>query len=163
MTETILWHYTTGQNLVSIFQDGLVRPATAGVPRTEKPIVWFSANQYWEQTASKMARMADGSFKCLSMQETGIHGKGLARIGVDRASAPYGWEELGKLSGMSRRTIQGLERAAVRNRAKPQEWFGAFDPIPKSKWVAVEYFKDGEWTPLPLRKVMVPATEQERA
>jgi hypothetical protein len=156
-SETLfLWHYTTGKNFISILRDRYIMPATAGVPRGEKPIVWFSANEYWEPTASKMLRAPDGSLKNLTMGETGMYGKGLVRIGVDRTTAPHGWDRLRKLSGMSRQISQGLLQAAARNGAKPQEWFGTFDPVPEELWIAVHYYKIDRWVPLPWKQQIHP-------
>lgn len=149
---SVVWHYTTGQKFISILQAGFIQPTTAGVPRGERPIVWFSANQYWEATANKMLRLADGSLKNLTMEETGVYGRGLVRIGVDRATAPHDWDQLVKLSGMSRQMAQGLLQAAARAGADPQEWCGTFDPVPECLWLAVDYWKTGQWVPLPWKK-----------
>ena len=57
---TILWHYTFLPHLESILREGLIRPATALVEPPERPIVWFSKNQFWERTVTKSMKSRDG-------------------------------------------------------------------------------------------------------
>jgi hypothetical protein len=146
----ILWHYTTGKKFQSISKDGLILPATMGVPKREKPIVWFSSNGYWEQTAGKLLRMAGGTLMKLSMeQHTHELCGGLVRIGVAPSTAPYSWPTLKRLSRMSLKTARSLWTAGINAGADPTEWFGTFDPVPREKWMAVQVFKDGTWEPIP--------------
>lgn len=148
--DLILWHYTTGQKFHSIWQDGLIVPATAGVPKREKPIVWFSSNQYWEQTAGKMLRMPDGTLAKLTMDQTRQHGGGLARIGVALETAPRRWPALKRSSRMSPKMARALWAAGINDGADPTEWFGTFDPVPRESWLAVQVLRDGAWEPLPV-------------
>jgi hypothetical protein len=60
VAKELLWHYTVRPHILSILSDGVIKPATAFVSRRERPIVWFSSNQNWEQTANKSAAMEDG-------------------------------------------------------------------------------------------------------
>lgn len=48
----VVWHYTTFSRLTRILLTGEIRPASAGVPEGERPIVWFSRNPVWEETAT---------------------------------------------------------------------------------------------------------------
>lgn len=149
MTRT-KWHYTVLQHIIQIDNDGVIKPATAGVPQDEKPIVWFSTNQDWEPTANKCAVNGDGLIIDLNKEQTEMLGGGLVRIGVDAETAPYDWRALKELSGMSGRIAQGLYDAAIACGARPGDWWGTFDPVPRSKWTAAEVFKNGSWVPVPL-------------
>src|SRR5262245_17530639 len=80
--EQLVWHYTTTQCLVKILTDGYLKPATAFVKPPEKPVVWFSTNQDWEETANKLGQTTDGSLVRLGREETAELGGGLIRIGV---------------------------------------------------------------------------------
>jgi hypothetical protein len=146
----IFWHYTTGKNFEAITRDGLIVPATAGVPKREKPIVWFSSNQYWEQTAGKMLKLQDGTLVKLTMEETCKFGRGLVRIGAAPETAPHDWVALKRLGRMSKRTARGLWAAGIKDGADPAEWFGTFDSVPREKWKAVHLFQGGTWNPVKL-------------
>lgn len=143
-----LWHYTTGQCLVQILEAGSILPATAYVPKEERPIVWFSLNQSWEPGANKMLRQGDGTILVLNKEQTEELGGGLVRIGVAPETAPHDWHTLKELSGMSSTMAQALYRAAIESGARPGQWRGTFESVPRSKWIAMEIFKNGEWVPL---------------
>jgi len=57
---TALWHYTFLPHLETILRGGLIRPATALVKPPERPIGWFSRNQFWERTVTKEMKFPDG-------------------------------------------------------------------------------------------------------
>ena len=48
------WHYTVTVRAALILAEGVIRPATVGVPDGEIPVVWFSTRQFWEPTANKV-------------------------------------------------------------------------------------------------------------
>jgi hypothetical protein len=144
-----VWHYTIGKRFAQIMADGAIKPATAHVPKDERPIVWFSLNERWEPTARKMTVNPDGTLVPLDMMGTEEHGGGLVRIGVAPETAPYDWKTLRKTSGMSSRMASSLSRAATEMGARPRDWRGTFEPVPRSSWTAIERFQNGVWVPLP--------------
>jgi hypothetical protein len=144
----MIWHYTVGPSFESILDDGFIRPATAGVPIGERPIVWFSMDQYWENTVIKGNRLPDGTVEVLKMVGLLERGFSLFRIGVDAAVAPYKWSELKSLSGMSSEMARGLKASAKKHNANPSSWRGTFDPVTWEKWEAFECFKSGDWVTL---------------
>lgn len=149
MAETsIVWHYTTGIHFKDIVRDGVIKPATAVVPDNEKPIVWFSLNPEWEETANKGLCGPKGENISLDRTGTMKHGGGLVRIGVAPETAPYDWRTLRELSGMHHKMATRLYRAAIEQGARPGEWRGTFEPVPRSKWVAIEVFHEGAWAPV---------------
>jgi hypothetical protein len=59
------------------------------------------------------------------------------------------WVRLKRLANMSSKTARGLERAALDMQAHPGDWWGAFSPIARGSWRAVEISLDGlKWTAL---------------
>jgi hypothetical protein len=104
----ILWHYTVGRFLPLIVQDGIIKADTGMVPKGERPAVWFSANQTWEETANKMHMTPFGP--TFGTRET-THklAGGLVRIGVHPDTAPYGWSAFVRLSGIKIGMARGLE------------------------------------------------------
>lgn len=144
----LLWHYTIGHWLRLIVADGIIKTATAGVPEGERPIVWFSKNPHWEQTANKALPRVDGHIVCPNMEQTAAH-SGLGRIAVCPETAPYDWNALKELSGMTSKWAAALYKTAIAEGSRPSEWRGAFEPVPRSKWIGVESMQDGKWVPLP--------------
>lgn len=147
--EEIVWHYTTGELFRLIVESGELRPATTYVPENERPIVWFSSNKNWEQTANKALRNNDGTVRSLDRDEMAALGGGLVRIGVHPETAPHDWHALKELSRMSSKMAQGLYKSAIRKGSRPGEWRGTFEPVPREKWTAVEVYQNNEWVPVP--------------
>jgi CheY-like chemotaxis protein len=140
----LLWHYTVGLHIHSILADGVIRPATAYVPRDQRPVVWFSSNPNWEETANKMIKQ-DGVLYALNKEETAETWGGLYRIGVLAETAPHNWENLVFLSNIPPAEARALKKVADQDGADPAEWFGTFDPVDSAKWVSVEKLVDGVW------------------
>ena len=49
-----IFHYTTGTRLRSIVNSGAIKPTTAKIEPHEKPVAWFSTQDQWEPTATKV-------------------------------------------------------------------------------------------------------------
>ncbi|MCU1325133.1 MAG: hypothetical protein JWN34_503 [Bryobacterales bacterium] len=116
----IAWHYTTGIGFIGIVEDGYIRPATRHVPRGERPVVWFSINQFWEYTANKGWPDKNGNAITLTMEQTAERCAGLFRFGVLHEHAPYDWRQIRQLSGMSTRMANGLHKVATAAGASPR-------------------------------------------
>lgn len=144
-TET-RWHYTVGQYFDAITKAGLLRPATAGVPIGERPAVWFSVNPVWEETANKSLVAPGGRLIPGTRETTHSRGGGLLRFGVAPHDAPHDWESFKKMSGIVPKHARGLYAAAVSCGARPGEWYVSFEPVPREKWLTVEWWNGEEWT-----------------
>src|ERR1700688_854922 len=142
MAETImLWHYTFLPHLKSILRDGLIKPATAFVEPPERPIVWFSRNQFWERTVTKPMKFSDRSWIELNFKGMVKHGVLPVRIGVLPETAPYDWLALQPISHMEPAMADGLVRVAEEVRADAQDWFGTFTPVAIAAWVELEVYR----------------------
>jgi hypothetical protein len=148
--QPLVWHYTTVDCFKRIVRDGVLRPATAAVPQHERPVVWFSTNEYWEQSANKALQMSDGRLIALDMKGTAKHGGGLIRIGVAPERAPHTWNEMRRVARIDRRMARALMHVARRDGADPQQWRGSLEPVSRADWVAVEVFVSGAWVPVNL-------------
>ncbi len=142
---TLLWHYTTGQCSIGIIESGVIRVATEKVPASERPIVWFSSNQEWEPTSTKYIITPDGSSRSLSKDELEEGGNGLVRFGVTQRTAKLDWTAIKRLSGMSRSTARHLKVKGRRLGSQPEWWFGSFDSVQRSEWVAIDVLDEGQW------------------
>lgn len=139
------WHYTVGVRFKSIVEDGVILPATAGVPDGERPAVWFSVREPWEPTANKLMRRPNGDLVVLDREETAEAGGGLVRIGVARSAAPVSWREYLRTSGITKKMAEGLAASARRQGSNPALWFVSYHAVPRDLWRAVQVWHEGEW------------------
>ena len=149
MTElpALAWHYTTGLHFERICTSGLLMPAIAGVEHPEKPILWFSLNQYWEPTASKGWEFPDGTTRTLTMEETFERAGGLVRFGCPLRLLRAG-EALRKEARMKSAVWLGLAAEGKRQGAKVSDWWGTTKPMPIGG-LAVEVMNpDWRWEPV---------------
>ena len=158
----MLWHYTVGIRLEDILASGVIRLANGFVEKGERPVVWFSASNAWEETANKGAIDSEtGEFRNLSRQETHDYCDGLVRIGVAPETAPYGWSQFVELSGVSLQTANALKKVAHKQGSQVSQWFVSFEPVPKDKWLCIEAWDGSQWKPQPDAKVLDSALERE--
>ena len=135
MAETnILWRYTFLPHLESILRDGLIRPATALVEPPERPIVWFSKNQFWERTVTKSMKFSDGRSIELDFKGMVKHGVFPVRIGVLPETAPYDW--LGDIEASQDK--EQAEKVRLMHAAASQ-LLGLHPPLccEKQKWTVI--------------------------
>jgi hypothetical protein len=141
-----IWHYTVGLRLIEIIESKVIKPATANVPRGEKPVVWFSSNPVWEMTCNKgFQDKATGLIRTLTKEETAYYGNGLVRIKVNSNVAPYNFQVFKKLSNISNRIARVLENVAEQQSANPREWYVSFKPVPQSEWLDIELWDGINW------------------
>lgn len=141
----IAWHYTHGRHISNILGAGVIKPADIGIVHGEKPVVWFSLNQFWEETVVK-GWLPHGGGPQRDLRMGGLHETfGIYRIGVSLETASLTWDDIKRLSGMPQQVISGLQRVARKWGARPNEWRGTFEPVTRDKWVAVEVFDDSRW------------------
>ncbi len=144
MAVVLRYHYTVGQWIKAIIGEGIIRPATQWVPKGERPIVWFSSNPDWEQTANK-GWLQNGVAITLTKEQTRKHAGGLFRIGVLNETAPYSWQKLRFLSKMHPAAADRLEEDARERGSNPNEWYGTFHAVTRDKWLVVEELTDEGW------------------
>lgn len=136
----IAWHYTTGQKFLAIVESGCLKPTNIDVKPPEKPILWFSLNQQWENTANKAKLDANGEIKRLSMKETYELGGGLVRFGI-KPNILYLGDELRRKASMSASIWRALCKEGLKQNAKPSEWCGSISTISTDKLI-IEVMRD---------------------
>lgn len=141
---TRIWHYTIGFYIKPIFVSKCILPATAYVSKKEQPVVWFSSNDVWEETANKSA-MINGKVVHFNRIETAKHCGGLIRIEVDPKVASYNWEQFKKISGIDSKSAKSLEVAALKNGANPKDWWVSFSPVSIDSFLDVEFYSNNKW------------------
>lgn len=75
----ILWHYAPGQYLPDMVSAGRLRTSNVGAPG-EAPLLWFSANQTWEPTATKSVQTRRGLMRLTFAQQ--VARSGCIRFGL---------------------------------------------------------------------------------
>lgn len=137
----IAWHYTTERNFLGIARDGLIRPATAFVPRGERPAAWFTTkDQLFEPTACKGHPSTGQTLSVTEMQE-----HGLFRIGVftDRLKP---WKTFKRRSGISSQMLRALVAQSKSQGSNPDLYWVSFVPVMQDRWSVVEMHYEGAWT-----------------
>jgi hypothetical protein len=87
--------------------------------------------------------------RIIQLDRKRIHERfGLGRIGVAEETAPHNWEAFCRLSGASRKTINGLRKGAIEMGGRPSEWFVSFEAVPAAMWLSVEWWDGVAWVPL---------------
>jgi hypothetical protein len=141
-----LYHYTTLSRALQIVIDGQIKQATAGVPKDEKPVVWFSFRQDWEPTATP----AFGPYgqKCNPSFDHLVEFETPCRFEIDPATAPLNWRQWRKESGVKSKMVKSLEAASLRMDSNVADYRMTFDPVPENKWLALEIYLGGKWQAL---------------
>lgn len=132
---SVVWHYSKGFHLQVIAAHGLLMPADLYVKPPERPILWFSANEYWEPTASP-GRFSPGRElgqpysreQPLSVREVAELCDGLVRFGC-RTTRLLTGEALRRKARMDRKLWDSLAAAGREQGADPTDWWGTTRPI----------------------------------
>ncbi len=125
----LAWHYTTGRKLQYITASGMLIPGSTGIEPPDKPILWFSRNQHWEQTAGNACHDAGQPVRRLTLRETYAQSGGLVRYGCD-VKRLYAGEALRLKAQVSREVWAALHAAGKQQQAYPAAWCGSVDSIP---------------------------------
>jgi hypothetical protein len=131
------WHYTIGQHASSIYSAGVIKCATAGIQKNEKPVVWFSTQRRWEPSASKTTML------CITIEDHLDLCGSVWRFGVP-TSALLNWTALCKAAKISPKWQKILINSSVSG--KPYDkysWYGSIVEVPVDKCV-VECWVRGE-------------------
>ena len=138
----MIYHYTKVLHLRSILAHGL-KPTDLLIAPGETPVLWFSTNPQWENTAFCSDAPSLGEAHKL-LRTYG----GLARIGCDDSVAPVRWKELKELAHIPSKVAMCLYQSAIAVRSRPGEWRGTFAVVPVEKFEAIEVFDGLDWVSL---------------
>ena len=144
-----IWHYTTGRHFPSILKERKIRNEISFfVPPPQLPVTWFSLNQVWEPTASKVSfRVKVGPM--ILRDANSLACDGLFRIGVDPSDAPFSIRQLIKVARSDRMTVTALIRSGMRFGANPKDWRFTPNEVPEDRWRAIQVWDEesGTWVP----------------
>lgn len=129
-----LFHYTMESRLAGILNERLIRLSTALLCEGEKPVVWLSFNQRWEQSATKYLGM---SFPFDEVEDIPY------RIEVNQNCAPYTFNDFRRLSGCPKFMADALIEETIG--ANHDEWRVSFKPISSKDWLSIEWWEGMDW------------------
>ena len=128
-TTLLAWHYSTADRLQSIQRSGLILPASAGIPATERPVAWFSLHPRFEPTAAKgLVDRATGKRRTATIAEMIDIGSGLVRFGIPARELLTG-EALRRKARISNAAWRQLCASGIQCGANPSHWFGLIGPM----------------------------------
>jgi hypothetical protein len=121
MTQFV-WHYAPWAYLPRIVQSGAIIPSNAKA-ESELPMLWFSAHQFWEPTATKVIGFPDGSWRALTFREQ-VERFGCIRFGLASDDPRLiGWKRACAVAITPREMRRAMERAGRKKGADPKHWF----------------------------------------
>ena len=130
-----IFHYTTGLKLKQIINSGAIEPATAKIEPHEKPVAWFSTQDQWEPTATKVSTPGmQGQIETTKAQG------GLVRITVPGTSAPYVFQQLPLIAGTKPSVCIGLLIAGLELGSDPDTWRFTPTHVPTALFREIEFF-----------------------
>lgn len=138
-------HYAPCNYLPRIVASGFLQPFADNIAvGRELPLLWFSANQKWEPTATKALGSVGGSIRSMTMDEQ------LERIGCCRFSIPANdtrlmpWVKACRFAGIGYTAQRKMEAVGRRRGARPTDWFAVAEAVPLSE-LAFSIFDGRKW------------------
>ena len=130
-----VYHYTTGLKLFSIINSGCIRPTTAKIEPHEKPVAWFSTQDQWEPTATKVPIPGmQGQIETAKAQG------GLVRITAPGTCAPFVFQQLPLIAGTKPSVCIGLLIAGLELGSDPDTWRFTPTPVPTALFREIEFY-----------------------
>lgn len=141
----LAWHYTTGEKFELILFCGYLKTTLSSheLRENERPVLWFSINQKWEQTASYRI-VKDGKLIKSPMLENKEGVGGLVRLGYPHSQL-LPWIELWKAAGIIPQMKRLLEKNAREDGSNQFHWMGTFNNISLADLVIETMNECNQW------------------
>ncbi|WP_295993453.1 hypothetical protein [Rugamonas sp.] len=128
--EKMVWHYAPWAYLPAMVESGELKTSNAGVP-DEVPMLWFSANQSWEPTATKMVGNSRGTALIKLTFDEQVEKFGCVRFGLlADDSRLLEWKNACVAAGTAPKKKRAMEQVGRRQGANPAHWYAVTDNIP---------------------------------
>ena len=142
-----VFHYAPWLYLEMIVAGGFLKASSAGGAPHETPMVWFSSNQQWEPTATKMSRPGVKATIGSAAFKNQLANVGCVRFRFPRDDARLlQWREACKAAGISSTTRKLLEASGRRVGAEPEAWKAVAANVPLAD-LQLEIFGGNGWHP----------------
>lgn len=138
----LVWHYATWISLSQISESGALFGSNAQSPM-ELPMLWFSANQVWEPTATKAAMDSRGNVCFLTFTQQ-VELFGCVRFGL-AADDPrlLNWRDACTVARTPREQRKALEKSGKKMGGNPQHWTATIADVSLSELVFQVWV--GQW------------------
>lgn len=171
----MVYHYAPWAYLPAIVQHGALRPSNARADG-EVPLLWFSLNQHWEPTATKVWENKAGTILQMTFRQQ-VSQVGCIRFGLDDQDPRLlDWKQACKAAGTGRNERRAMENAGKKLGAKPEDWFATlmsvqladlrFQVFLNEQWLDAEPAEMAEvWTQHMRKKLLtdsLPLSEADR-
>ena len=125
------FHYTFGTKLPAIVASRALLPLAIDLEPGERPVIWFSANPNWEQTATKLI-FSPQTGRVQRPTRFELHQMiGVYRFRVDSQDGRLvPWPKIRRAAGISDDMTRTLVRNGRAVGADPKEWSGTLEPVP---------------------------------
>jgi hypothetical protein len=141
--DNLVWHYTTKEHAISIAKMGLLKVTKPpGCP--DKAELWFSKQQFWEPTASKMVNK-DGIWAATLGGEFAMNIQvaysGIYRFGIKYPNSNLmSWSKYKKAGNKTEFEIFLLETTGIEVGSNPKNWLVSLNNISISEVSKIECF-----------------------
>ena len=129
----LLYHYTMGHKISSIYRDGFIEVTPKVVKLGERKIAWLSSNPYFEPTARKLSVNRSGEASLLTLEQMRST-SGVFRVVIDTQADDcpdvHPYLILRNRAKMKQKVRRLLEGRAKNCGASPKEWYGCLERIP---------------------------------
>lgn len=130
---TIVYHYTVGNKLQSIYSNGHLQTSPLHPKLGEKPVVWLSKNTKYEKTALKSIVMpGDTSSSLATLKVLDQYADGVYRFAFRTEDAPVEilpWILLKNKAKMPKKVVARLLKRSKSIGGKSSDWFGTLDVL----------------------------------
>jgi hypothetical protein len=124
----MVWHYAPWAYLPAIVESGVLQASNAGA-ENEQPMLWFSANQQWEPTATKMITTKGGSLAPQTFKQQAVR-LGCIRFGLAANDLRLlKWTDACITAGTPRKQRRKMENVGRRMGGNPAHWFASAESI----------------------------------
>ena len=125
----LVWHYSTWAYLPEMVKWGQVFAGNAGA-ENEMPMLWFSSNQKWEPTATKIRISPSGVNVQMTFAEQAKL-FGCIRLGLDaRDPRLLDWKKACSFAKTPKKKRESLEQVGRMQGANPMHWHAISESVP---------------------------------
>lgn len=158
-TKNMLWHYAPWSYLSSMVESGVLLPSNAMAPQ-QTPMLWFSANQKWEPTATKAMGDSTGRIFQITFNQQ-VEFSGCIRFGI-ASNDPrlLKWKDACAVANTTSHMRGCLEKAGMQMGGNPAHWFGTPASMPLSELLLQVWV--GHWAYATSPQDMVTAWKEMR-
>lgn len=136
-----MFHYSKIHCLKDIIDSGVIKRATVGVPKHEKPAVWLTVNGSWDGTALRDDCMEPYHRNVFLPIKFVLKDEVIESQRFKIVS----WEEHKISGGMDSVYAKTLEKTAIESNTNPEDWFCCYDDIPVDCFYAPQVWDGSKW------------------